>query len=248
MDIAVYCGKWILPAKNGTRYLDKIFTPKTQGNLQDLLSDTLNGNEFKSKYVIYSEDLYFLSETNVTHLFLRDPYSQLYSAIYTDLWGHTSLKDKKIGLSKENTNLLKSIYSYTSNGTGHWVCDLYQSLFWLLKKKPDIIVLPLSELTSFMESIGYKEKYNPTDYNFKNLQHDENFHQLNNISRKEVIDWLKLYHPHIWNNIIELLQKDIPYYNRIIKGDFKMDLPKIKKLSIEDTKNILFPANSKKFL
>jgi len=248
MDIAVYCGKWILPAKNGTRYLDKIFTPKTQGNLEDLLSDNSSGNEFKSKYVIHSEDLYFLSETNVTHLFLRDPYSQLHSAIHTDLWGHTSLKQKQIGLSNNNVDLLKLIHSYTSNGTGHWACDLYQSLFWLLKKKPDIIVLPLSELTSFMESMGYKEKYNPTDYNFKDLQHDEIFHQLNNISRKEMIDWLKSNHPHIWNNIIKLLQKDIPYYNRIIKGDFKMDLPKIKKLSIEDTKNILFTTQSKKFL
>jgi len=63
-----------------------------------------------------------------------------------------------------------------------------------------------------------------------------------------MIDWLKSNHPHIWNNIIKLLQKDIPYYNRIIKGDFKMDLPKIKKLSIEDTKNILFTTQSKKFL
>jgi hypothetical protein len=225
MDIAIYCGKWILPAKNGTRYLDKIFNPKTQGNLQDLLSDSLNNKEFKSKYVIQSESLPLLSPTNVTHLFLRDPYSQLYSAIYTDLWGHTSFEDKKLGLSKNNTNLLKSIHSYTSNGTGHWCSDLYQSLFELLKKKPDIIVLPLPELTPFMESMGYKEKYNPLDYNFKELTVDE-INLINNISRKEVIDWLQLYHPHIWNNIIELLQKDIPYYNRIIKGDFKMDLPK----------------------
>jgi hypothetical protein len=228
MDIAIYCGKWILPAKNGTRYLDKIFNPKTlrfktQGNLQDLLSDSLNGNEFKSKHVIPSEDLHLLSQTNVTHLFLRDPYSHLESAIYTDLWGHTSFEDKKLGLSKDNTNLLKSIDLYTSNGTGHWCSDLYQSLFELLKKKPDIIVLPLSELTSFMESMGYKEKYNPTDYNFKNLQPGEVFHQLNNISRKEVIDWLQLFHPHIWSNIIELLQKDIPYYNKIIKGDYLTD-------------------------
>lgn len=226
MDIAIYCGKWILPAKNGTRYLDKIFLPKTQGNLEDLISDSKNGNEFKSKYVIQSEDLYFLNQTNVTHLFLRDPYSQLYSAIYTDLWGHTSFKDKKKGLSKDNTNLLKSIDLYISNGTGHWVRNLYQSLFELLNKKPDIIVLPLSELTPFMESMGYYEKYNPTDYNFKELTPDE-INLINNISRQEVINWLQLFHPHIWNNIIELLQKDIPYYNKIINGDYLTDSPKM---------------------
>jgi hypothetical protein len=227
MDIAIYCGKWILPAKNGTRYLDKIFNPKTlrfktQGNLEGFLSDSKNGNEFKSKYVINSKELYMLSQTNVTHLFLRDPYSHLESAIYTDLWGHTSIEDKKYGLSKNNTNLLKSIDLYSSNGTGHWVCNLYQSLFELLKKKPDIIVLPLSELTPFMESMGYYEKYNPTDYNFKELTSDE-INLINNISRKEVIDWLQLFHPHIWSSIIELLQKDIPYYNKIIKGDYLTD-------------------------
>jgi len=251
MDVSIYCGKWILPAKNGTRYLDKIFFPDlnffTQGNLHDLLNDSKNGNEFKKKYVIESKDLHLLSEINITHLFLRDPYSQLHSAIYTDLWGHTSIEDKKLGLSKNNTNLLKSIDLYSSNGTGHWCSDLYQSLFRLLKKKPDIIVLPLPELTPFIESMGYKQKYNPTDYNFKELTADE-INLINNISRKEVIDWLQLYHPHIWNNIIELLQKDIPYYNGIIKGNFEMDLPEIEKLSIEDTKNILSTTKPKKII
>ena len=238
MDIAIYCGKWICPAKNGTRYMDKIFPVKSQGDLQHVQTNASKGKKQKKKCVIQSESLYLLHNTKVTHLFLRDPLSHLYSAIHTDLWGHTSFEQKQIGLSNDNTNLLKSIYSYTSNGTGHWTCDLYKSLFWLLKKRPDIVVLPLSELTPFMESMGYKEKYNPNDYNFKEIEYDE-IKLINKISRKEIIDWLKVYHPYVWNNIMKLLQKDIPYYNRILKRDFGPELPKVKGLSMNWSKNFL---------
>jgi hypothetical protein len=240
MNVSVYCGKWLIPAKNGTRYMDKIFPVegKKQGDLQHIIDNTNKGKRFKKKCVVSSQSLYSLHKTKITHLFLRDPYSHLYSAIHTDLWGHISTEDKKIGLSPDNVNLLNSIHSYIGDGTGHWCCDLYESLFWLLKKKGNIIVLPLSELTPFIESLGYKEKYNPNDYNFKELTPDE-INLIDNISRKDVIDWLKLYYPYLWNNIMKLLQKDIPYYNRILKGEFGPELPKVKNLSIDYSKKFL---------
>jgi hypothetical protein len=248
MDISVYCGKWILPAKNGTRYLDKIFNPKTQAGLPELLHNVSKGKRVKTKYVVQSEDVYWLSESNVTHLFIREPMSQLVSALYTDLWGHLSSDDRHYGLTNNNTKIINLLTSYTSTGTGHWCSNLYQSLYLLLKKKPDIIVLPLSELTPFMESMGYYEKYDPLDYNFKTLTGDDTNLQTLNINRKDVLNWISKHYPTHTNKIVNLLMIEISYYNKIIKKDFGPELSKIHKLSIEDTKNIPLPTPSKKFL
>jgi hypothetical protein len=229
MDIAIYCGKWILPAKNGTRYLDKIFNPKSQGNSADLLRNVSKGKQVKNKCVIQSNELYMLKETNVTHLFIREPSSQLQSALYTDLWGHLTTKEKQLGLVKENNKIINLLYSYTELGTGHWCYNLYQSLYWLLKVKPDIKVLPLSELTPFMESLGYYEKYNPNDYNFNNPTGDDVSMDIVNITRIDLFNWLSKNYPKQINNIVTLLMTEISYYNKIINKDFGPELPKVKK-------------------
>lgn len=229
MNIAIYCGKWILPAKNGTRYLDRIFptTGEEQGNATNLLTNK------KIKSVIESNKLYMLSETDVTHLFIREPTSQFQSALYTDLWGHTSTEEKKLGLSKNNNKIKNLLNSYISTGTGHWCCDLYQSLYWLLKVKPDIKVLPLSELTPFMESMGYYETYIPEDYNFKNLTGDDLNFNVVNITRTELFKWLEENYSNHINRIIKLLMIEISYYNKIMNKDFGPELSKIKKLPIK---------------
>jgi hypothetical protein len=225
MNIAIYCGKWILPAKNGTRYLDRIFPTngEEQGNFNNLLKN------IKIKTVIESNELYMLSETDVTHLFIREPSSQLQAALYTDLWGHLTSEEKKLGLVKENTKIINLLYSYTELGTGHWCYNLYQSLYWLLKAKPDIKVLPLSELTPFMESLGYYEKYNPNDYNFKNLTGDDLEFKTLNITRIDLFKWLSKNYPKQINKIVKLLMTEIYYYNKIINKDFGTELPKVKK-------------------
>ena len=225
MNIAIYCGKWILPAKNGTRYLDRIFptTGEEQGNATNLLTNK------KIKSVIESNELYMLSETGATHLFIREPISQLKSAIYTDFWGHTSPEERKNVLTKNNSKIKNLLNLYITTGTGHWCCDLYQSLYWLLKAKPDIKVLPLSELTPFMESMGYYETYIPEDYNFKNLTGDDLNLNVVNITRTELFKWLEENYSNHINRIIKLLMIEISYYNKIMNKDFGPELSKIKK-------------------
>jgi hypothetical protein len=230
MDIGIYCGKWILPAKNGTRYLDKIFNAKSQGNSNDLLNNVSKGKRVKNKCVIQSHELYMLSETNVTHLFIREPTTQLQSALYTDLWGHLTIEERKLGLTNENIRIVELLNSYTVFGTGHWCYNLYQSLYWLLKAKPDIKILPLSELTPFMESLGYYEKYNPNDYNFKNPTGDDVSMDIINVTRIDLFRWLSKNYPKQINNIVTLLMTEISYYNKIINKDFEDELPKVKKL------------------
>ena len=116
MNVAIYCGKWILPAKNGTRYLDRIFptTGEEQGNSNNLFRNK------KIKSVIYSNQLYMLADTDVTHLFIREPTTQLESALYTDLWGHLMPEERKMGLTKDNKKRINLLTYYTSTGTGHW--------------------------------------------------------------------------------------------------------------------------------
>jgi hypothetical protein len=237
MNIAIYCGKWILPAKNGTRYLDKIFPTngKVQGNSNDLLVNTL-----KDKCVIQSNELYMLAKTEVTHLFIREPLTQLQSALYTDCWGHITSEEKKLGLSKNNNKIKNLLNEYITTGTGHWCSDLYQSLYWLLKAKPDIKVLPLSELTSFMESMGYYETYIPEDYNFKNLTGDDINLNVVNINRNELLKWIEENYPNHINKIIKLLMVEISYYNKIINKDYGPELSKIKRLPIKKLKHFSY--------
>jgi hypothetical protein len=236
MNIAIYCGKWILPAKNGTRYLDRIFptTGEEQGNSNDLL------NNSKIKSVIDSDELYMLTKTDVTHLFIREPTTQLESALYTDLWGHLMPEERKIGLTKDNSKIINLLTSYTSTGTGHWCHNLYQSLYWLLKRKRDIKVLPLSELTPFMESMGYYEKYNPTHYNFINPTGDDKTLRVVNITRGDLFKWLAKNYPNHINNLVKLLMVEILYYNKIMNEDYGPELPKVKKLSITKIKTLRY--------
>jgi hypothetical protein len=209
--------------------LDKIFNPKSQGNLNDLL----NYIE-KDKCVIQSHELYMLSETDVTHLFIREPTTQLQSALYTDLWGHLTTEERKLGLTNENTRIVELLNLYTSIGTGHWCYNLYQSLYWLLKVKQDIKVLPLSELTPFMESMGYYEKYNPDDYNFKNPTGDSLILKIPNVTREDLFRWLAKNYPNQVNTIVKLLMIDVVYYNKIINKDFGPELPKVQPISGTD--------------
>ena len=229
MNIAIYCGKWILPAKNGTRYLDRIFptTGEEQGNSNNLFRNK------KIKSVIDSNELYMLTDADVTHLFIREPTTQLESALYTDLWGHLMPEERKIGLTKDNNKIINLLTSYTSTGTGHWCHNLYQSLYWLLKRKRDIKVLPLSELTPFMESMGYYEKYNPTDYNFINPTGDDKTLGVANITRGDLFKWLAKNYPNHINNLVKLLMIEILYYNKIMNEDYGPELPKVKMLSIK---------------
>jgi hypothetical protein len=236
MNIAIYCGKWILPAKNGTRYLDRIFptTGEEQGNSNNLFRNK------KIKSVIDSNELYMLADTDVTHLFIREPTTQLQSAIYTDLWGHQTPEERKLGLTKDNTKIIDLLHSYTEFGTGHWSYNLYQSLYFLLKRKPDIQVLPLSELTPFMEFMGYYEKYKAEDYNFKNPTGDDKSLGVVNINRNDLFKWLAKNYPNQINKIIKLLMIEISYYNKIMNKDYGPVLPKVKKLSITKIKTLRY--------
>jgi hypothetical protein len=77
--------------------------------------------------------------------------------------------------------------------------------------------------------MGYYEKYNPDDYNFKNATGDDINLNIVNITRTDLFKWLSKKYPNEINKIVKLLMVEISYYNKIINKDFGPELPKVKK-------------------
>jgi hypothetical protein len=80
-----------------------------------------------------------------------------------------------------------------------------------------------------MESMGYYEEYNATDYNFKNPTGDDISSGIVNITRLNLFNWLSKNYPNQINRIVKSLIIEISYYNKIINKDFGTELPKVKK-------------------
>jgi hypothetical protein len=77
--------------------------------------------------------------------------------------------------------------------------------------------------------MGYYEKYESEDYNFKNATSDDKSLGVVNINRDDLFKWLAKNYPNQINKIIKLLMIEISYYNKIMNKDFGPDLSKIKR-------------------
>jgi hypothetical protein len=232
MNIAIYNEKWVTPAKCGTRYLDRVFKITTQANNVEK-----KGKRFRKKIVIYSNELHTIYKMDtITHLILRNPHDLFESAVHTDTWGHISDKMNELGI-EENYEFIESmLLKYLNEGTGHWCSTLYMDLYYLLKHKPDIQIIQLSDLTEFVtKETGIKEKYNPTDYNYK-LSH----FGTERYSREYVINWIKEKFPILWSKIIKLYEIDKVWYDKILYGMYKEieELPKINKQMYIEMENL----------
>ena len=226
MDISIYHKKWIVPAKCGSRYLDKAFEIIEQDNFgfSGIHNEVQLGawrnsilNSPHTKIAAQSDEIFQFWILPITHIVLRNPLSHLLSALHTDLWGHLNEPIRAIGLVKGNSHLEEILLKYTTTGTGHWSSDLYYNVYMLLQQRPDIQIVPLDKLSEFVESIGLKMDYVPDEYNFENM----------GIEREYIINWVKTEYPSIWKRIWELYESDAVWMNRI--GE-KWNLPKIKRI------------------
>ena len=225
MDISIYHKKWIVPAKCGSRYLDKAFGVTKQnnvgfsgiGNVKQMgvwRNSVLDSPHIK--IAAQSHNIFQFWVLPITHIVLRNPLSHLLSALHTDLWGHLDEPIRAIGLVKGNLHLEEILLKYTKDGTGHWSPHLYYNLYMLSQKRPDIQIVPLNKLSEFLESVGLEEEYVPDEYNFANM----------GIEREYIINWVKMEYPSIWKRIWELYESDAVWVNRIGEN---WNLPKIKK-------------------
>ena len=231
MDITIYNKNWVVPAKCGSRYLDEAFGVSGQFNIQfqsinwdfQLTEWRTNVMECEhTKMALQSDTIIQSWILPLTHMVIREPISHLESALHTDLWGHITDECREIGLSKDNGYLTEVLLKYTTGGTGHWSPHLYLNLYALLRKRPDIQIVSLTELTPLLESMGLKSEYVPSNYNFEKIPGP---------SRSEIVDWVRDTHPTIWKRISELHMRDIGWYNRIVEGIEKTELKKVLDLS-----------------
>ena len=227
MDISIYHKKWIIPAKCGSRYLDKVFGVTGQDNIGfSSINDRIGMNKWRNsilnsphtKIAAQSDNIFQFWILPLTHIVLRNPLSHLLSALHTDLWGHLDEPTHAIGLVKGNTKLEGILLKYTTTGTGHWSPDLYYNVYMLLQKRPDIQIVPIEGLTKLLNESGFDFEYVPSEYNFENIAGP---------TRNEIIDWVKTEYPSIWKRIWELYESDAVWVNRI--GE-KWNLPKIKRI------------------
>jgi len=227
VDVSIYHKKWIVPAKCGSRYLDKAFGVTEQDNIGFSASAIFNRirldewrnsvlNSPHTKISAQSDRIFQFWILPITHIVLRNPLSHLLSALHTDLWGHLDEPIRTIGLVKGNLHLEEILLKYTSTGTGHWSPNLYYNVYMLLQKRPDVQIVPLNKLSELVESVGLKMDYVPDEYNFANM----------GIEREYIINWVKTEYPSIWKRIWELYESDAIWANRINE---KWSLPKIKK-------------------
>jgi hypothetical protein len=226
VDISIYHKKWIVPAKCGSRYLDKAFGVTEQDNVgfsgistakqMDIWRNTIL-NSPHTKIAAQSHNIFQFWVLPITHIVLRNPLSHLLSALHTDLWGHLDEPTRTIGLVKGNLHLEEILLKYTKDGTGHWSPHLYYNLYMLLQKRPDIKVVPIEGLTELLNESGFELEYVPSEYNFE---------KAGEPSRGEIINWVKTEYPSIWKRIWERYELDVKWANRITEN---VGLPKIKK-------------------
>jgi hypothetical protein len=227
MDLTLYNKSWLVPAKCGTRHIDKLLGAKKQLNTTFTPSPNYKGiaewDSFMNdktnylKMMIPSEYIFHYWRLPITHIVLRDPMSLLESALHTDLSGHhLNLIKGGGGFVPTNRGLKEWLLEYTSFGTGHWSPTLYKGLWYLLQMRPGIEIVSLEDLSGFLVANDVVGEYTPSDYNFSKR----------GPARKDIIRSVKEVFPEIWLRILTVVSEEMRYYEYICerKG---MELPKV---------------------
>lgn len=96
----------------------------------------------------------------LTHIIIRNPYDHFESAIHTEYLNYTN-----------SPEYLHHIINgaISKNGIGHWHPNTYQFLYSIFLKNTSIQSIDLTKLSLFLESIGYGQPYNKTDYDWSSL-------------------------------------------------------------------------------
>lgn len=213
MDISIYNGKWIVPAKSGLRWLHESLNITNQINLiyHRPITLSLPNLSPNTKLVLTEWGLSsLLSEVELTHMIVREPLSQFHSALFTDLCAHQPVEVREIGLTIENDWITKKLHAYSLNGTGHWSPFLYRTLWETKWKYPSIKIVPLSELTSFLKT--------ETGFDGAEWRRDKyDFSDISTITRKELIDWISKTHPELWKRISVRAELDWRFYDKLMK-------------------------------
>lgn len=238
MNIIIYNQKWLVPHKCGTRYLDSIFGVSIIAEEVDKgLKDLIDSSGLAPLYNI----------PTISHLVIREPLSMFESAIHTDILS-TGQKGKEIDKSNME-GMERMLLNYIEWGSAHWSPHLFFDLYHFLRIRPDIKIVPLPNLTSFVyKEIGARKYSFPSNYNFQS-----HIMFKRQYSRESILQFLEETFPVLWNRIKELYEIDKVWYDKIMnefydKDSLPIELPKVNKLRKIYNNNNLSIEITKKFL
>ena len=200
MDIKIYNNTIMAPVKCGTRYLDKIW---------------------EAQKLYHTKTLTF---PKVKYIIIRDPLSHLISALHTEIVEFIN----KYGKSDDYYYKLKNFIS--PDGTNHWCVSFYEYLYYYRNKHGnDIQVVKLENLTQLLKNLGYnytintnveKNKwinfsrniyYTPEEYNFNDYK--------TWMPKEELFEMLKVIHSSEINWLIDKVEIQNIYYNKLINNE-----------------------------
>jgi len=138
MHIKIYNNTIIAPVKCGTRYLDKVWQPKTLNHVQ------------------------YLKFPKVKYLVIREPIEHLISSIHTETVKFTNEFGKMDFFLKSLDNFI------SPKGTTHWCISFYEYLYYYRNKYgKDIQIVKLENLSQLLKNLGFDIEYIPEEYHFK---------------------------------------------------------------------------------
>ena len=208
MVIEIFNGNIAVPAKCGTRYFSKcIESPENPVKYMERVVSELPINSdlltkdgwFKIKHL----ELW----KKVEYLVVRDPLEHLKSAIHTEFVHCWDDMDK----------IKSHVESFTYLGTNpHWYPHHYRKIYFLNKNHhiPKFKILHMNQITDFLLSLGFDIKYIKDEYSFK---HVENWK-----SKEECVDIFKTNFPIEWDLLMEMIEKDMEYYDIVVNNKVKL--------------------------
>ncbi len=144
---------------------------------------------------------------DIETMIVRNPYEHLSSALHTELlhiWN-------KEWMDVDESNTLKN-YTQIDNGS-HYQLNLYKTLyeFWD-KNNRSVEIVKLNNLTDFIKDVGTPYNFDENDYNWKPI-----FDIWR--TKEEIMDYVKETYPEIYNFLMEHIQKEIDFYNKMINNE-----------------------------
>lgn len=140
MIISIYENHIMSPSKCGSRFLGSIWENKETFNYVELLHKL----------------------PKVDYIVVRNPYEHFCSALQTDLL--------HIMNGEWNDTEIEIIDRYVSGVGPHYSFDLYKTIYeyWIETGKTATI-LPLHNLTEYVDTLGIPYNYNENDYDWKSI-------------------------------------------------------------------------------
>ena len=205
----------IVPNKCGTRYLKEYLLLNTNSKAHHSYSNDSFG----------INDIW--NQGHINWIIIRHPKEYLESALKTDLL--------YVWENSEENNIVETITmnDYLSNGTSHYINNLYKIFYSYSLKYTNVKFVHLKDLSDFCL---YKFP-NKANYKYDSTKYEPYGNM--NMNKETIIEYVKEFYPSQWDDIQLNLKKEIFFYNKIIENCIFFN--KISNPPIADVDKVVSP-------